>query len=474
MISKSFDLFNYVMRRAVACEEAALADQDTPILVDDFMLESLRMLVAHPSVLGDDAELDATATAIADLMRECGLHASVHPSEGAPIIIAHRAGRTKRHVLFYNHYDVMPPGPWRDWHHEPFVMAEREGRLYGRGVASDKGNLIARLAAVKAILDSEGELPVGVTFLIEGDALQGSPYLPNLVADQAHKLQADVIFGFGGMLDPHNVPYLYAGVRGRLLVLLRSVGPTASLSSDMSTSVINPAWRLLWALNEIKNDSEEVLIEGFYDIVSAPSREASKLTRALQIDEAGRLKSWGIKQFLFGMTGATLARAETFNPNCNLGSITVSTGVGPHPSIPIAAEAIIDFSLVPEQRPNEVVRLLREHLVANDFEDIIVENVKGAYPPATTAFNSFALELVASQVEITYGITPQVAPLAPFAIPLHLFTAGMNVPALPLGLLQPDSAVRGPNESVRLENLQAMIALTRNVLTAFAAFDNIP
>ncbi|MBA3468870.1 MAG: M20/M25/M40 family metallo-hydrolase [Herpetosiphonaceae bacterium] len=451
-----------------------MADQDTPTLVDNSMLEHLRMLIAHPSVLGDDSELDTTATAIADLLRQCGLHVSVHPSEGAPIIIAHRAGRTKRHILFYNHYDVMPPGPWRDWHHEPFVMAEREGRLYGRGVASDKGNLIARLAAVKAILDRDGELPVGVTFLIEGDALQGSPYLPNLIADQAHKLQGDVIFGFGGMLDGQNVPYLYAGVRGRLLVMLRATGPNISLSADMSTSVVNPAWRLLWALNEIKNDTEEVLIEGFYDIVAAPSREASKLTRGLQIDEAGRLKAWGMKEFLFGMSGATLARAETFNPNCNLGSITVTTGVGPHPTIPIAAEAIIDFSLVPEQRPNEVVRLLREHLLANNFDDINVESIKGAYPPATTPLNSFALELVASQVESAYGITPQVVPLAPFAVPLHLFTAGMNVPALPLGLLQPDSALRGANESVPLANLQAMAALIHNVLAAFATFDNIP
>lgn len=455
------------------CEEAALADQDFPTL-DDTMLEHLRTLVAFPSVMGDDAVLDATATAVAELMRQCGLQASLHPTEGAPIIIAHRAGRSKRHILFHNHYDVVPPGPWREWHHEPFGLAEREGRVYGRGVASDKGNLIARLAAVKSLLEHEGELPVGVTFLVEGDALQGSPYLANFVADQAGKLQADLVISFGGVLDAKNVPYLYAGVRGRLVVMLRVLGPHASLSADMATSVTNPAWRLLWALNHIKNESEEVLIEGFYDTVIAPSREASKLTRALEIDEAGRLHAWGIKQFLFDMTGATLARAETFNPTCNIGAINVSSGIGPNPSIPVAAEALIDFGLVPEQRPNEVIRLLREHLAVAEYADIAVENVKGAYPPATTALDSFAITLLGTTIETVYGIPAQVVPLAAFALPLHLFTAGMNVPALPLGIVQPDSVVRGPNESVPLDNLQAMADLIRNLLIGLAGFDNVP
>ena len=452
------------------CEEAALVDPDSSAF-DDLLLTHLRTLVAQPSISGDDAALDVTANVVATMMRQCGLQANIHPTEGAPIVIGHRPGISKRHILFYDHYDVPPPGAWRDWHHEPTVLAERDGRVYGRGVAADKGNLVARLAAVASLLDEDGELPCSVTFLVEGDALAGSPYLPNLVADQAHQLQADLVLSCGGMLDANNLPYLYAGVRGRLLVMLRTLGGTVTLPADMATSVVNPAWRLLWALNRIKSDGEEVLIDGFYDGVTAPSREANKLTRTLHLDEEGRLAAWGIKQFMFGMSGATLARAEVFTPTCNVSALHANTGVGPNPTIPTAAEALLDFSLVPEQRPAEIAHLLREHLLAYELVDVLVETLKGAYPPATNALDSFALTLLAEQITSTYGTSPQVVPLAPFALPLHLFTAGMNVPAVPLGLLQPDSAVRGPNESVPLPNLRAMTTLVRDLLHTFALFD---
>jgi acetylornithine deacetylase/succinyl-diaminopimelate desuccinylase-like protein len=457
----------------LVCEEAVLVHPDSSSL-DPLLLPHLRTLVARHSVTGDDAALDATASVVASLMRECGLQVSIHPTEGAPIIIGQRAGASKRHILFYDHYDVPPPGPWRDWHHEPFIVAEREGRLYGRGVAADKGNLVARLTAVTSLIAELGELPCNVTFLVEGDALVGSPYLPNLVADQAHLLKTDLVFSFGGILDGNDVPYLYAGVRGRLLAMLRVIGSSITLPADLATSVVNPAWRLLWALNRVKSDGEEVLIDGFYDGVVAPSREANKLTRALDLDEAARLEAWGLKEFLFGMSGATLARAETFTPTCNVSGLTAHTGIGPNPTIPTSAEALLDFSLVPEQRPNEIARLLREHLAQYDLHDVQVETLKGAYPPATNPLSSFALTLLGEQIEATFGIPPQVAPLAPFSLPLHLFTAGMNVPALPLGLQHPASAVRGPNESVSLEQLRGMTRLVRNLIIAFAKFDNIP
>src|SRR6185295_7945297 len=108
--------------------------------------------------------------------------------------------------------------------------------------------------------------------------------------------------------------------------------------------------------------------------------------------------------------------------------------------------------------------LLRDHFARHDLTDIQLETVKGAYPPASTALDAPAFMLLAAQIEAVYGSPPQRATLAPFAIPLHLFTAGMNVPAMPLGLIQPTSAIRACNECLPVAHFQSMVALLRGVL----------
>ena len=437
-----------------------MVDYDSPEL--ERMIEQLRGLVAHPSVPGDETALDAAAAAVADMFRSLGLRTTLYQTEGAPIVVAHGSGTSNRHVLFFNHYDVYAPGPWSEWDHEPWTLAEREGNLYGRGVAADKGNLVARIGAVQQLL-KQGALPLNVSFVVEGNALLGSPYLPSLIADQADNLQADVVFGYGGQLDAALVPYIYGGVRGRLVVALSATGSTLPLAPELAASVINPAWRLIWALSKIKGDNEDILIEDFYDMVKPPRREISALVRSLKIDEAGRKEAWGIKEFMFGMTGATLARAEIFSPTCNVSLI--QAGHSDSPAVPSEAHALLDFTLVPEQRPNEVLRLLRNHLNEHDFTDITVQPITGAYPASTTPLSSMALAVLSDQMESVYGTVPQVSPLAAFTQPLHLFTAGMNTPSIPLGLHHARARLRGSNEWLPLSSVLQMSRLLQRYMS---------
>ncbi|GIV97092.1 MAG: peptidase M20 [Herpetosiphonaceae bacterium] len=440
-----------------------MADVQTITL--DLLLSNLRQLCALRSIAGDQRSLIEAAEAIASLMQQSGLHAMVIRTSGAPVVLAERPGRTSQQVLFYDHYDVAPPGPWRDWHHEPFSLAERDGVIYGRGVVS-KGNLAARLGAVAAILAVKGELPVGVKFLIEGEALIGSPSLPGVIADQAGRLSASLVVGTGGSIGAHGVPYLYAGVKGRLQVQLRANGPAVPLPPEAAASVANPAWRLLWALASIKSDAEEVLIDQFYDDVEPVPRELVRLVRSIVLDEEARLKAWQINHFLFEMSGPALARAEVLNPTCNLTSF--AAGSGTLPMVPDTAAALIDFTLVPNQRPAHIVELLRRHLEERGFSDIIVEPINGAFPAARTAMDDPLVRRVVKSVGTVYGEEPQVVPMAPFASPLHLFTAGMRTPAIALGLARPDSSTRGPNEGLRLCDIEAMARLIARLLQDIA------
>lgn len=435
------------------------------MLVLQPLLDMLQPLVAVPSVSGDERGLDLGAEEVARLCRAAGLRTSIHPTEGAPIVLAQRKGASSRHLLFYDHYDVAPPGMRREWHHQPFTLAERDNRLYGRGVASDKANLVARLAAVQRLI-AQDNLPASVSFIIEGDALLGSPHLPALIADQASQLHGDLMLGAGGSTDGKHIPYVYAGVRGRLAIWMRTQKLATALPPEFAVSVPNAAWRLIWAVNQIKNDNEEVLIEGFYDTVVAPAREANALVRQMQFDEAARLEAWGLKEFLFGMSGPALARAEIFSPTCNISAF--QAGAGNLPALPHQAEVLLDFTLVPEQRPNEILRLLRLHLDERGFSDVELAPLPGAYPPALTSLAAPALGFLAEQIELAYGRSPQVVPLASFAQPLHLFTAGMNIPALPLGLSHAGAVVRGPNEWIDASALQAMTTFVEQLILAFA------
>jgi acetylornithine deacetylase/succinyl-diaminopimelate desuccinylase-like protein len=155
--------------------------------------------------------LAAVAGRVASLMRGHGLQVTTLATTGAPIVVGRRAGRQPFTLMLYHHYDLMPSGPWRAWHHDPFQMAEREGTLYGRGVADGKGPLVAHLSAIAALIDADGELPCGVVVIAEGEALSGSPSLASVLASEHALLKADACLATGGERDGDDRPFCYTG-----------------------------------------------------------------------------------------------------------------------------------------------------------------------------------------------------------------------------------------------------------------------
>lgn len=159
------------------------------IISIDHLLDDLEQLLSQPGVAGQTDELIAVAAKVAALMSGCGLEVQTLTTPGAPVVIGRRAGRQPWTLMLYHHYDVPSPGPWRAWHHEPFQLAEREGILYGRGIAAGKGPLVAHLNAIASLIASEGELPCGVVVVAEGEGLIGSPHLGAAIADSARAVQ---------------------------------------------------------------------------------------------------------------------------------------------------------------------------------------------------------------------------------------------------------------------------------------------
>lgn len=438
-----------------------------PSLLTDKLIQTLRTLCAQPSNVGQMEDLAATADLIAGLLRGLGMRVRLYSSGGPPVVIARREGRSPRTLLLYHHFDTPPPGPWLSWSHEPYQLAERDGALYGRGVAESKGPLVAHLVALQSLLQASRELPCGVVIVADGGGLLGSPSLPAALAAHARLISADACLGSIGERDAHGAPLCYSGSKGLLQVRLSAHGPAHPLPAGAAPALRNPLWRLTWALANIKGEDEDIRIPGFYDLVDGPTREENAALRAISLDEAGRLAAWGAEQFLFGMSGVALVRAEVTLPTCNLSSIHC---LPEHDlaQLPSTATAVLDFQLVPRQDPDSVERLLRDHLDDRGFVDVTIERLPGGYPPARTDSDHIFLRQTAAAGAAVYGTLLPLVPAGPFALPLQLFAERLGCPVASVGLAFPDSSPYGPDEHVPLDALVRHGQLLVELLLALA------
>lgn len=422
------------------------------VISTDQLICDLDHLISLPGSPGQADDLRSVATRIAAMMRSRGLQAEVRPTPGAPIVVGWRGGRQPYTLLLYHHYDAPSPGPWRAWRHDPFQLAERDGIVYGRGVADGKGPLAAHLNAIAALIEAEGELPCGVVVVAEGDYLTGSPHLGALIADRRALFKADACLASGGDRDASGQPFCYSGAKGLVQVLLRVQQTPEALPAGMAATVPNPLWRLIWALNQIKTDQEEVLISGFYDAIEGPTTEENRILRTVFADEAGRRDAWHINQFLFGLSGAPLVRSEVTLPTCNI-NLLQTEPVSDPPVIPRSAVARLDFQLVPRQRPQMIVDALQAHLDAKGLSDLLIERLPGGYPPAQSPIDDPFVRLVSDVGRYIHGAPLTILPRGPFSLPLFYFAEAFGIPVASVGVARPFSAIFGANECIPLPDL---------------------
>lgn len=424
----------------------------------------LQKLCARSSSTGQPDDLRDTAGLIGDLLTGLGFHVRCVATEGPPVILAHRPGRSARTLLLYHHYDVAPPGPWRSWSHEPFQIAERDGTLYGRGVAVGKGPLAAHIHAIAARLLSDGELPCGVGLAIEGAGLAGSAHLAAALDAHPELLRADLCLGSVGERNAAGVPICYCGSKGMLQVRLSTQGGALPIPAGMAPSLRNPLWRLIWALSAIKGDDEDIRIAGFYDSVEGPTREENAQLRRITLDEGARMSAWDVKGFLFGMGGTALVRAEATLPTCNVSRVE-SEPESSLALIPAAASAILDMQLVPQQDPAAILALLAAHLADQGFGDVSVTPLPGGYRPARTPPDTPLIAALALAGGAAYGAPLPIASAGPFSLPLQLFAARTGAPVASIGITRPDTAPLGADERIRLEDLARHGQILHETLT---------
>jgi len=420
--------------------------------MDDSIAELTR-LVAQPSVGAQNLGMQDCAALVAGMLRQRGFATEVMPTGGAPVVFGELKGRSDKTLLFYCHYDVQPPEPLELWETPPFEPSLRDGKLFGRGVGDDKGHLVARLFAVDALLSTMGELPCTVKFIIEGEEETSSVHLHEYVRNNLERLKADgCIWEFGGV-DHTETPVQYLGLRGICYVELSVETATTDVHSGLGGSIFpNAAWRLIWALNSLKGSDEHIHLPGFYDKVRKPSARDIELMAALPETSEVYRQQYGLKSYIKGLTGGVDLRVEeVFTPSCTICGLTSGyQGPGSKTVQPARASAKVDFRLVPDQDPKDVVEQLRRHLDANGFLDVKVEQLGSEVPARTDPDEPFVRLVCDTAVEV-YGVPMRIMPLVGGSGPNAPFIHDLGLPVATAGLGHPDGRGHAPNENIRLD-----------------------
>ena len=436
----------------------------------DESISELSRLCAQPSVAAQNWGLSECADLVAEMLKSRGFAVQVMPSGGAPVVYGQIQGGNQKTLLFYNHYDVQPPEPLDLWESPPFEPTMRDGKLYARGVSDDKGHITSRLLAVDALLNTLGELPCHVKFIIEGEEEVSSIHLHDFVEENQKLLEADACIWEFGSVDHREVPMQYLGMRGICYVELSITTANIDAHSGLGGSIFpNAAWRLVWALNSLKGPDERILIPGHYDPVVPPSERDRQLMATLpEVSEEYKTR-YGIDKFLKGVTGGLdLRLAEVFEPTCTICGLTSGyQGPGSKTVLPAKASAKVDFRLVPNQTPAQVVIGLRNHLDAQGFTDVEVTLV-GGEPPARTDPDDPFIDLVVKSAESVYGKPMEIVPMVGGSGPSYPFIHILNLPVASAGVGYPGSQAHAPNENMRVDLYVKGAKHIARILQAFA------
>ncbi|BAL98948.1 peptidase M20 family protein [Caldilinea aerophila DSM 14535 = NBRC 104270] len=392
-------------------------------------------------------------------LRNAGMeHVEMMETGGHPVVYAdwlHAPGKPT--VMIYGHFDVQPVDPIALWENPPFEPVIKNDRVYARGASDDKGNMLAPILALEALLKTEGRLPVNVKCFFEGQEEIGSPTLPAFIAAHKEKFACDFILSADGGQWDETQPALLVGLKGLCALQIDVVGPAYDVHSGLYGGVIqNPIHALAAILASMRSSDGRILVEGFYDDV-VPLSEADRAELArVPYDEEEVRRKLNIDAF-FGEPGYTpLERAWT-RPTLEINGIWGGfQGEGVKTVLPSEAHAKITCRLVANQRPERIAQLVKAHVERHTppgvrVKTTILEN--GALPylmPADHPGNLAARDVLVEE----YGKEPFLARSGGSIPVTAMFLESLGAYTVSFGFALNDERQHSPNEFFRLANFQ--------------------
>jgi acetylornithine deacetylase/succinyl-diaminopimelate desuccinylase-like protein len=433
-------------------------------------IDELEELCAFPSI--SNHGLDAVRPArdwIAGRLGRFTDRVETLDEGGMPALYAEVRGAGRRRLLLYQHYDVQPVDPIELWDSEPFKPVEKDGRIIARGVADDKSDVMARIHALET-LKSLGEIPVTLRFLVEGEEEIGSKTFESIAHKHADKLRADgCLWESGASFDDAGRPTVQFGCRGLLYVQLRVRQLTFDQHSAYASIYPSAPTYLVEALSSLRDQDMNIRIDGFYERVVEPTDGDRQMVARIDPEIAKRKTLVGFDRLIRDPEPEHMIEQLLFTPTCNIAGITTGyQGPGSKTVLPAEATAKLDFRLVPDQDPEEILVLLRNHFDSHGFERVEILSHDGE-KPARSDPNSAVARTVIDCVKELHG-EPVLWPFMPATGPMHPVVSDLGVPTvLPVGVGRPDNRIHAPNENIHAADYVNTVRLMCRVWERFGA-----
>jgi len=433
-------------------------------------VDELKELCSFPSISNHGREaIQPARDWLAERLAKFTDRVETLEAGGMPALYAEVPGAGRRKLLLYEHYDVQPVDPLDLWTSPPFEPAERDGRIFARGVADDKADVMARIHALET-LKKLGEVPLTLRFLIEGEEEIGSKSFEKIAHDHAAKLRADgCLWESGTSFDDAGRPTLQFGCRGLVYVTLRVKLLDYDQHSGFASIYPSAAHYLLGALASLGDREMNVKIEGFYDKVVQPTEADRRMMAGIDPEIEKRRKLVGFEKLVRDPKPDQVVEQMLFLPTCNIAGITAGyQGPGSKTVLPAEASAKLDFRLIPDQDPDDVIQLLRKHLDRHGFQKVEIVASEGE-KPARSDPNSTVAKTVIESVREMHG-EPILWPFMPATGPMHPVVSDLGIPTvLPVGVGRPDNRIHAPNENIRAADYVNTVRLMCRIWERFGA-----
>jgi acetylornithine deacetylase/succinyl-diaminopimelate desuccinylase-like protein len=422
-------------------------------------LDELKALLAIPSISAlpeHAADVRRCAEWCADEMRRVELqNVRLVETPGHPVVYGDWLGAPGAPtVLFYGHYDVQPVDPVELWESPPFQATIRDGEIYARGSADDKGQVFMHLKAVEAYMKQTGRLPVNIKFILEGEEEVGSAHLDDFVKAHKNELGADVVVISDSPMFARGVPSICYGLRGLVYFQIDLRGSSTDLhSGSFGGAVANPAFVLCQMIAQMKDRGGRVKIPGFYDDVK-PLQEAERQAwAALPFNEKKYRKDFGIPK-VFGESSYTTLERTWARPTLEVnGLLSGFTGEGAKTVLPAVAMAKISMRLVPDQDPGKIADQFQAYVekLAPKTVELKITRMQGGKPWMTSFDNPF-VQAAGHAIEKGFGRAPIFTREGGSIPVVSTFQEVLGLPSVLFGVGLPDENAHAPNEKLDVSN----------------------
>jgi len=438
-------------------------------LKDFLRIPSISTLPEHVSDVKRAAEF------VAAQLKTAGLeNVEIIPTEKHPLVYAdwlHAPGKPT--VLCYGHYDVQPPDPLELWNTPPFEPTLRDGNIYARGSADDKGQMYMHIKAIETLRAlHDGKLPVNVKFLVEGEEEVGGASIAKYVPLNKEKLKADVALVSDTALYAEGIPTLCIGLRGLIYTEVECTAPMRDLHSGLyGGAAPNAVFGLIELLSKAKDQTGRIRVPGIYDKVKAPSPAELESWKSLPFSEEEFLaKEVGSTQ-LTGESGFSVLERIWARPTMEVHGIAGGfTGAGSKTVIPAKATAKVSFRLVPDQDPDEVIAAFRQFISENAPAGTKMElRVLSGGPAILVNPDHPAITIAAKAFSEVLG-RPTVFTRSGGSIPIvGDFAHHLKIPTVLMGFGLPDDGLHSPNEKYCLKNYYLGIMTIAHFMEQYGA-----